>query len=210
MTTTIKSRDSRSPNDWHRDLLVSWLFQTCFKLQNALDRRFFPFGTTFQEAAVLMYCVDAGEISPGRLAVALARDKGAITRFLDRLEASCLVKREPDPADRRRCVIKATSKGKRISQDIATNFGDIRQELFTEVLDADIDQLATTLRQLHRNASRVAESHHILESVPKTSAGKKIGSRANTRPATPSRSHVQGPLPPKGRNWSSSQDSGPR
>jgi DNA-binding MarR family transcriptional regulator len=209
MTTSSQFRDSLSPKDWHRDLLVSWLFQTCFKLQSALDRRFFPLGTTFQEAAILMYCVDAGEITPGKLAVALARDKGAITRFLDRLEVSCLVTRGPDPADRRRCIIKATPKGKRISQNIAANFGDIREELFADVLDTDIGQLAKTLRQLHLNASRVAESRQVLESAPKP-AGKKIGSRANTRPATPPRSHVQGPLPPKGRTWSSSQDSGPR
>jgi DNA-binding MarR family transcriptional regulator len=78
------SRRSLSSKEWHKELLLSWLFQTCFKLQASLDRRLLNFGMTFQEAAVLMRCVEAGEIVPGRLALILARDKSKITRFVDR------------------------------------------------------------------------------------------------------------------------------
>jgi hypothetical protein len=35
--------------EWRKDLLMSWLFQTCIRLQTSLDRRFLRFGMTVQE-----------------------------------------------------------------------------------------------------------------------------------------------------------------
>src|SRR6267378_4290281 len=76
-----------SAPEWRKDLLVSWLFRTCIRLQTSLDRRFLKFGMTLQEASVLLCCVEDRRTTPGQLAIALGRDKGKITRFIDRLEA---------------------------------------------------------------------------------------------------------------------------
>ena len=134
---------------------MSWLFRTCFKLQSSLDRRFLNFGMTFQEAVVLMRCAEAREIAPGRLALILARDKGKITRFIDRLEAAELVTRQASTRDRRYSVIKATPKGRRFAERIASTFHQIRKELFAGVLDRDIQRLSTTLPQLLQNAVQI-------------------------------------------------------
>lgn len=146
------SRKSLSSKEWHKELLLSWIFQTYFKLQTSLDRRFLSIGMTFQEAMVLKRCVEAGEIVPSRLALILARDKGKITRFVDRLENAELVKRLVNPQDRRYSVIKATPKGKRLAERIASTFEKIRKELFVSVLESDIQRLSKVLRQVHRNA----------------------------------------------------------
>jgi DNA-binding MarR family transcriptional regulator len=182
------SRKSLSSMEWHKELLLSWLFQTCFKLQASLDRRFLNFGMTFQEAAVLMRCVEAGEIVPGRLALILARDKGKITRFVDRLEAAELVKRSVNPRDRRYSVIKATPKGKRLAERIALTFERIRRELFVSVLDCDIQRLSKVLPQLHRNALGIGTKR----SVSEGQRTRRIGVRKNALqeetcvPASPS------------------------
>jgi DNA-binding MarR family transcriptional regulator len=165
------SRRSLSSKEWHKELLLSWLFQTCFKLQASLDRRFLNFGMTFQEAVVLMRCVEAGEIAPGRLALILARDKGKITRFVDRLEAAELVKRSVNPRDRRYSVIKATPKGKRLAERIAWTFEEVRNELFVSVLDCDIERLSKVLPQLHRNALGIGTKR----SVPEGRQKRRIG-----------------------------------
>lgn len=150
------SRKSLSSKGWHKELLLSWLLQTCFKLQASLDQRFLSLGITFQEAAVLMRCVEAGEIVASRLALILARDKGKITRFVDRLEAAELVKRLANPRDRRYSVIKATPKGRRLAERIASMFDQIREELFVGVPDRDIQRLGRTLLRLHGNAARIS------------------------------------------------------
>jgi len=165
------SRKSLSSKEWHKELLLSWIFQTCFKLQASLDRRFLNFGMTFQEAVVLMRCVEAGEIVPGRLALILARDKGKSTRFVGRLEAAELVKRSVNPRDRRYSVIKATPKGKRWAERIASTFEKIRKELFVSVLDRDIRRLSKVLPQLHRNALGIRTKRPISEGRRKRRIG---------------------------------------
>lgn len=144
-----------SSKEWHKELLLAWLFQTCFKLQTVLDRHFLHFGITFQEATVLMRCVEAREIVPSRLALVLAKDKGKITRFIDRLEAAELIKRLVNARDRRFSVIKATPRGKRLAERIATALEEIRQKLFVDVIDGDIRRLGRALPQLQKNALKI-------------------------------------------------------
>jgi DNA-binding MarR family transcriptional regulator len=152
-----------SAEEWHKDLLVSWLFQTCIRLQTSLDRRFLRYGMTLQEASVLLRCVEARRITPGQLAVALGRDKGKITRFVDHLEASKLVKRQPNARDRRYSIITPTYSGKRKAERLAHLFDQIRKELFAGVLDSDIQRLCKTLPQLYENAKRIGSKRQIPE-----------------------------------------------
>ena len=167
------SRKPMSSKEWHKELLLSWLFQTCFKLQTVLDQRFLHFGMTFQEAIVLMRCVEARETVPSRLALVLAKDKGKITRFIDRLEAAELVKRLLNPRDRRFSVIKATPRGKRLAERIATALEEIRKELFVDVLDGDIRRLGRTLPQLCHNAVSIGAKCEVLEGRRKKRIGTK-------------------------------------
>src|ERR1700746_2046138 len=182
------SRKSLSSMEWHKELLLSWIFQTCFKLQASFDRRFLHFGLTFQEAVVLMRCVEAGEIVPGRLALILARDKGKITRFVDRLEAAELVKRSVNPRDRRFSVIKATPKGKRLAERIASTFEEVRNQLFVSVLDCDIQRLSKVLPQLHRNALGIGPKRSCSEGqrTRRIGVGKKAIQEETRVPAAPS------------------------
>ena len=144
-----------SAPEWRKDLLVSWLFQTCIRLQTSLDRRFLRFGMTLQEASVLLRCVEVGSTTPGQFAIALGRDKGKITRFVDRLETSGLVRRDIHRRDRRFSVIKATGKGRQMGRVLTHVFENIRKELFAGILEADVRRLSQMLPQLHKNATRI-------------------------------------------------------
>jgi len=147
--------------EWQAELSISRLFRTSIRLQTAFDRCFSPFGVTAQEAAVLVHCVQEGETSAGKLAKAMGRDKGKITRFVDRLEASGFVSRRNDSRDHRLLIIKATSKGLRFAPQLKTRFEEVRSQFFEGVLNVDIDKLETVLSQLHANAERLcAEKVH--------------------------------------------------
>ncbi len=139
-------------HEWRKDLLISWLFQMCIRLQRSLDRRFLRFGMTVQEASVLLRCVEARSTTPGQLAVALGRDKGMITRFVDRLESSRLILRHSNPRDRRFSVIRPTARGKQVASDLAGVFDEIRKELFVGILEMEIQELSTMMARLHKNA----------------------------------------------------------
>jgi MarR family transcriptional regulator, transcriptional regulator for hemolysin len=154
-TAGARSWKALGAREWRKDLLVSWLFRTCIKLQTSFDRRFLRFGMTVQEASVLLRCVQAGKVTPGRLAVILGRDKGKITRFVDRLEASRLVTRDSHRGDRRFSVIKPTGKGKQVARALSYVFDDIRKELFLGISEQDVQRLGRTILQLHKNATQI-------------------------------------------------------
>ena len=169
--------------EWRKDLLLSWLFQTCIRLQTSLDRRFLRFGMTVQEASVLLRCIEARNITPGQLAVRLGRDKGMITRFIDRLESSGLITRGINPRDRRFSVLKPTGKGKQVARDLASQFDHIRKELFVGTSESDVRRLSKALAQLHKNAADIGSpqkcaavrqhrrigGHEVKEEGPQTS-----------------------------------------
>ena len=146
-----------SVREWQAELSISRLFRTSIRLQTAFDRCFSKFGMTAQEAAVLVHCAEERETSAGKLAKAMGRDKGKITRFVDRLEASGFLKRKSDPRDHRLFIIKATSKGRRVVPHLKTRFEEVRSQFFEGVLNVDIDKLETLLSQLHANAERLCE-----------------------------------------------------
>jgi DNA-binding MarR family transcriptional regulator len=141
--------------EWRGEDLISLLFRTSIKLQTTFDRRFAQFGVTAQEAAVLVRCVEAGETSAGKLAQAMGRDKGKITRFVNRLEASRFLTRSCNPEDHRLLIIKATRRGFRMAPRLRVIFEELREQFFGAILTQDIDQLGTVLSQLYENAERL-------------------------------------------------------
>lgn len=144
--------------EWQAELSISRLFKTSIRLQTAFDRCFSGFGMTAQEAAVLVHCAEEGETSAGKLAKAMGRDKGKITRFVDRLEASGFITRKNDPHDHRLLIIKATGRGQRVAPQLKMRFEEVRRQFFEGVLNVDIDKLENVLSQLHANAERLCET----------------------------------------------------
>lgn len=141
--------------EWQAELSISRLFRTSIRLQTAFDRCFSQFGVTAQEAAVLVHCAGEGETSAGQLAKAMGRDKGKITRFLDRLEAGGFLTRKSDPDDRRLLIIRATNKGRRVAPQLKARFEEIRSQFFQGIANVDINQFEAVLSRLHENAQRL-------------------------------------------------------
>jgi DNA-binding MarR family transcriptional regulator len=156
LTTRQKSeRKYASIREWQAELSISRLFRTSIRLQTAFDRCFSEFGMTAQEAAVLVHCAEESDTSAGRLAKVMGRDKGKITRFVDRLETSGFITRKSDSRDHRLLIIKATNKGRRVVPHLKMRFEKVRSQFFEGVLNVDIDKLETVLSQLHANAERL-------------------------------------------------------
>jgi DNA-binding MarR family transcriptional regulator len=141
--------------EWRGADLISLLFRTSIRLQTTFDRRFAQFGITAQEAAVLVRCVEAGETSAGKLAQAMGRDKGKITRFVNRLEARRFLTRSCNLKDHRLLIIKATRRGSRMAPQLRMIFEELREQFFDSILTQDIDQLGSMLSQLYENAGRL-------------------------------------------------------
>jgi DNA-binding MarR family transcriptional regulator len=145
-----------SEADWRRENLLASVLQTGMHLQASLDKSFSRHGLTMLDASVLLRCVEARIVlTPGKLAVALGRDKGSITRVVDRLEKKCFVTRVAGRHDRRTWLLKPTNRAKKIAPTLRALFNGLRRQLFTEILESDLDHLTHSLARLRKNAAVV-------------------------------------------------------
>ena len=108
-------------------------------------------GLTLEEWGVmtkLRLGKDACQSSPGELANELELSSGAMTSRLDRLEEAGLVRRLPDPEDRRGIVVQLTEKGHE-AWDTSMNVQGRREAFFARTLTKpEQKQLNTLLRKL--------------------------------------------------------------
>ena len=81
-----------------------------------------------------------------RSAAVLGRTTGGMSLTLDRLQAAGLVRRLPDPADRRRVVVEATDEGVALARRVNAELHRWEGSLAAE--DGERDELAATLARL--------------------------------------------------------------
>ncbi len=109
-----------------------------------------------------MRCMDvldqAGQLTPGEIAVQTGLTSGAVTAMLDRLERLDLVQRHPDPTDRRRVLVQLTDTARQLASEI---YGPLADEMtqFERYSDAELRLIAEFQRlgtaTLRRHAERV-------------------------------------------------------
>lgn len=92
-------------------------------------------------------CLDVleefGPLTAGQLARAVGLTTGAVTTLLDRLERAGLVRRMPDPTDRRKVMVEVTELAR---EHVARIFGPLVEEGTAELDRYSDDELATIVK----------------------------------------------------------------
>jgi DNA-binding MarR family transcriptional regulator len=120
-------------------------------LQPELGRVFARFGINGGDFDVLATLRRAGSpfrLTPGELARSTMVTSGGMTKRLDRLEASGLVRREPDPDDRRGALISLTDEGRALVDRAVEEHLANEERLLAGLPPARRGQLASLLRDL--------------------------------------------------------------
>jgi DNA-binding MarR family transcriptional regulator len=86
--------------------------------------------------------------SPGKLAKMMELSSGAMTNRLDRLEEAGLIRRLPDPDDRRGIQVEATDKGRRLYEETVDVQARKEQFVAAALTEAEKKQLNALLRRL--------------------------------------------------------------
>ena len=128
----------------------SMLHQVARELTIELDRRFALLDVTTQQAALLSYA-SSGRSSPSQLMDAIGTDTAGMTRLMDRLEAKGLIRRRPNPDDRRSVLVEPTDRGLALVPELAPVFGQVTRQLFEGFSDAEIAKLTSFLRRMREN-----------------------------------------------------------
>jgi DNA-binding MarR family transcriptional regulator len=123
------------------------------RLKRLLNETLAEHGLKHEEWSVIFILRQAGEpfrVSAGHLAQHAEISSGAMTNRLDRLEASGLVRRLPDPKDRRGVLVELTPKGLE-AWESTVHVQAGKERLVTAALD---DQQREQLHRLLRRLTR--------------------------------------------------------
>src|SRR5204863_8151720 len=121
------------------------------RLHRSMDETLAEFGLDSAEHKALSVLAHAGEpfrSTPGRLAKRMELSSGAMTNRLDRLEEAGLIRRLPDPSDRRGIQVELTEAGIK-AYDESTAAQAAKEALITSALnEKEKDELNNLLRRL--------------------------------------------------------------
>lgn len=106
-----------------------------------------------------------GRSGDGMHQVTLAEGVGVmgptLVRLLDRLGEAGLIRRQPDPADRRANVIRLTAQGTELAAQLERRLAALRERVFADVSQADLeaaarvqDSLAAAIADIDREQAR--------------------------------------------------------
>lgn len=118
-------------------LLLNLLQQECLE----------PMNLTFVEYSVLRVLRE-GRLSPSRLADAVVRTTGGMTKLLDRLERRGLVERVPDPEDRRGVLVAITPDGRELADKASAAYSVGRDRILRRLTAGERKAIETGLERL--------------------------------------------------------------
>jgi DNA-binding MarR family transcriptional regulator len=160
--TATRRRDSidRFLDSWDEDVpeldptvegIVDRIHSLGKYLKRSADETFAAYGLNHGEWKVLLTLRRSGEPylrSPGWLAEHLNLSSGAMTNRLDRLEESNLIRRLPDPNDRRALKVELTDEGHRVWRESIGAQATKEAEIASTLTEGEKEQLTTLLRKL--------------------------------------------------------------
>jgi DNA-binding MarR family transcriptional regulator len=122
-------------------------------------------------------CLDVltrGEpMSAGALSELTGLTTGGMTVVVDRLESGGFVKRIPDHDDRRRVLVKATPKAKRLIDRLYGDLGRVARERLEAMPAADIRVVSDFLD--YARALNEAHAAELSKRAPRRAAGRRRG-----------------------------------
>ncbi|MFF2023697.1 MarR family winged helix-turn-helix transcriptional regulator [Streptomyces sp. NPDC058171] len=136
-----------TPGGIHDDL--HWLFARVKQgLATAASPALRAHGMSHWGYTVLIAVAESPAGSQLALAHAVSVDKSKLVLILDELEAVGLVRRRPDPADRRARIVEATEQGHRALAAARRDVAAIEDDLLADLDAPAREALRTALRQL--------------------------------------------------------------
>lgn len=120
-------------------------------LGDRMEKTYARFGVSRGEFDVLATLRRSGEpytLSPRQLSATLMLTTGGMTGRLDKLERANLLRRSPDPHDRRGLQVTLTDEGLRLIDDAVVAGLAVQTEALSHLNDEQAGQLAGLLRML--------------------------------------------------------------
>ncbi|MER5535841.1 MarR family winged helix-turn-helix transcriptional regulator [Streptomyces mirabilis] len=127
------------------------VFRLARTMGDRLEKAYAPYGISrgeFDVLATLRRSDDPYTLSPRQLSATLMLTTGGMTGRLDKLERAGLLRRSPDPHDRRGLQVTLTDKGLRLIDEAVGAGLAVQTEALAHLDEERAGQLAALLREL--------------------------------------------------------------
>lgn len=114
------------------------------------------FGLSIPDWRVMAVLGRFGPLSAGGVCERTAMDKVTVSRAVSQLIEQKLIKRETDPTDRRRSILKLTARGARTHRKIVPIARGRETELAAALTEKERRSLDTLLAKLQQRANEIA------------------------------------------------------
>lgn len=142
----------------------------------ALDRRLGDVGLSFAQYLVLvrLWRAKPAPLSQSGLCADLAIERSSLTILLQSLERAELIRRQPEPDDRRRLAVSLTAKGAALEGPVLEIVDTFEEELLADFTSTARDELRAALEILQGRA-------HLLREASAPGAGEALLIDARSR-----------------------------
>ncbi|OUQ20843.1 MarR family winged helix-turn-helix transcriptional regulator [Lachnoclostridium sp. An138] len=103
------------------------------------------------QARALRTLLEEGTMTQKQLADLCMRDAATMSRNIDRLEKTGLLKRENNPGCRRSYLICLTEEGKEKAKQVQKIFRELDERIWGDIPEKEMEQLYETLLRIERN-----------------------------------------------------------
>ena len=121
-------------------------------IRMAYDHCFEPLDLNLSQASLIGYVAENGPMNQTQLAAALVLGRAATGTLVDQLEERGLVRRLPDPDDRRVWLVENTAAGAEVAIEIVEVDEQLRKRMRSGITREERQQLAGLLRRMSANA----------------------------------------------------------
>ncbi len=108
-------------------------------------------GISFKQYFYLRALLEEDRISQIELSARVGMNRATVTSVLDTMEAQNLVRRVPDPDDRRVYLVELTAKGKKLRAPIMSTIASIQAAASAGISERDLAQVRRTAEAMQRN-----------------------------------------------------------
>jgi len=121
------------------------------ELIDAMDRELAKFDITAPQLIVLASVANKEADSAAGLCKSISYDPGAMTRMIDRLEQKGLVRRVPNPDDRRAMNLELTAAGRALYPQLIAAKETVQAQFLRGFGKAEVQQLESFLNRMLDN-----------------------------------------------------------
>jgi DNA-binding MarR family transcriptional regulator len=131
--------------------LIRLVNRVRIELVDALDRELAHFDISAAQLIVLASVANKECDSPASLCKSISYDPGAMTRMIDRLQQKGLIRRVPNPEDRRATTLEMTAAGKALYPQLLAAKETVQTQFLRGFSEAEVRTLEGFLNRILQN-----------------------------------------------------------